>query len=840
MKNKLFNNLSDEALILLKKTCKDVEKESLEFQKQQITKDSPYSSLINSSFSGYNEFYHLCSLGLKEATVTRKSLIRDIQPDLFVTCKQKTNYELMIEGNSPYASDDENDYIILHHIGQDYNSPFAELTFSEHSQFGNSKLLHDTKIESWRSDKDKTNAFQTEKSLYWRKRALGEFVLETNQKQKYISKGANARQRDIILKIKEPLQNIFSECSISDLKYISNLANNFILTKQIGSSSIEEFILNLREKFFDIVKCPICDKSDVCFYGYQETTNERKQRYKCKSCGHVFTLFHNTIISGCNMSFMEWLQFIDCLYNGYSLEKTAKLCNISTKSAFENRLKLFYALKILDQKVVLKGNVVIDETYIQVSYKGNRKNETSYKLTRRPHRRGHENHTPGTSKEQVCVVCALDDDGNSVARIAGLGSPTAKKLDSALKGCILKNELNFIYSDASYAINKFANINGYPIQQSAFTRKKKALTKNVWANKYIQKINSYHSRLKKFISSFNGVSTELLGGYMYLFSWKDRNRNKEPIDAYIELLSVMVTANLYKSFEQINEEKIIESAFDFEIKVGKSKSKQLKNLKKSAKIYKRFAQGEKMGDIGKTYNCSRQRIHQIIKKYREAGYAYTTEHEKSKEKQGLAMQEWQDRLSKQTQNSFKRNYEIYITKENWDGSAEEFYNEMKSKYNLSENSVKNRISEVKRVLELKKFFHVNQKYEHKTLQEMFELVYKKYKEILANNPTLSKTKCCEIIANEIGYTLKTTQNIIWKMKGNKIDWESKENIKTPLSQTINRDISVFIDLMKWTGTRKEFYEYACKEYKVSKVTLQKILQMHYMADVKRYDITKLY
>lgn len=36
---------------------------------------------------------------------------------------------------------------------------------------------------------------------------------------------------------------------------------------------------------------------------------------------------------------------------------------------------------------------------------------------------------------------------------------------------------------------------------------------------HIQHINSYHSRLKKWMNRFNGVATKYLNNYMYWFKW---------------------------------------------------------------------------------------------------------------------------------------------------------------------------------------------------------------------------------------------------------------------------------------------------------------------------------
>jgi hypothetical protein len=54
----------------------------------------------------------------------------------------------------------------LHHIGQQQDSPFAELTWAEHMGEGNNTILHKTGKES---EIDR-QAFDREKSDYWKAR----------------------------------------------------------------------------------------------------------------------------------------------------------------------------------------------------------------------------------------------------------------------------------------------------------------------------------------------------------------------------------------------------------------------------------------------------------------------------------------------------------------------------------------------------------------------------------------------------------------------------------------------------------------------------------------------
>ncbi|MGH4120959.1 HNH/ENDO VII family nuclease [Clostridium sp.] len=76
----------------------------------------------------------------------------------------RTNLERMEQGLAPLK---DGKPIELHHIGQDMDSPLAELTKDEHMRNGNDTILHDKQKES---DIDR-GEFKKEKEEYWKARA---------------------------------------------------------------------------------------------------------------------------------------------------------------------------------------------------------------------------------------------------------------------------------------------------------------------------------------------------------------------------------------------------------------------------------------------------------------------------------------------------------------------------------------------------------------------------------------------------------------------------------------------------------------------------------------------
>ena len=73
-------------------------------------------------------------------------------------------------------------------------------------------------------------------------------------------------------------------------------------------------------------------------------------------------------------------------------------------------------LRELTEKVYLTGIVEADETFFNVSFKGNHKRSHDFTMPRKAHKRGNDVHEKRLSSEKVCVPCAVNDTGISYAK----------------------------------------------------------------------------------------------------------------------------------------------------------------------------------------------------------------------------------------------------------------------------------------------------------------------------------------------------------------------------------------------------------------------------------------
>lgn len=96
----------------------------------------------------------------------RECLVRDIDPDYVDKKTGLTNRELMLLGRAPYDSD-TGERIELHHMGQTFDAPFAELAENSEHGDGNFNTLHQSRSESWRKDHALCSEYARQRRMHW-------------------------------------------------------------------------------------------------------------------------------------------------------------------------------------------------------------------------------------------------------------------------------------------------------------------------------------------------------------------------------------------------------------------------------------------------------------------------------------------------------------------------------------------------------------------------------------------------------------------------------------------------------------------------------------------------
>lgn len=273
---------------------------------------------------------------------------------------------------------------------------------------------------------------------------------------------------------------MYNTLSKSDkMRFMQMLGMPPQMTEIIDSSTMEEFLGKYR--FHEGVCCPHCGLVDVKKNGKTKTGH---QRFQCKGCGKSFTYATRTIFHGAKLPLDTYLRYVHCMMHGMTVRATAYECRISKNAAFFLRHKILDALQEMQSKVKLDGIVEADETFFRISFKGNHSRSQFFSMPREPHMRGERSKKRGISLEKVCVPCAVNRDGKSIAQIANLGRASVRSISNVFGGRISPDAV--LCTDKHNAYVGFAEREGINLLQLKSTQR-------VSGTLGIQHINGYHS-----------------------------------------------------------------------------------------------------------------------------------------------------------------------------------------------------------------------------------------------------------------------------------------------------------------------------------------------------------
>lgn len=266
--------------------------------------------------------------------------------------------------------------------------------------------------------------------------------------------------------------------------------------------------------------CPKCGCTHIVRNGHRA---DGKQRYLCRDCQSSFISTTESLSYYSTKDVDKWRKYVSCMMLGLSVRKTAQICNIHKNTAFRWRHKILDSLQGMADSVTLKGIIEADEKFFPVSYKGNHKNRTDFVMPRQAHHRGNDHEKEeeiqedgtikfvkkknkrGLSEDKVCVPCAINREGLTIAKVAKLGKVSKEALEKTFENKI--EEKSTICTDKEKSYREFSIEKKCDLVQLNGNQVKKGIY-------HIQHINSYHSILESFMYSFKGVSTKYLNNYL--------------------------------------------------------------------------------------------------------------------------------------------------------------------------------------------------------------------------------------------------------------------------------------------------------------------------------------
>lgn len=234
----------------------------------------------------------------------------------------------------------------------------------------------------------------------------------------------------------------------------------------------------------DVKACPHCGSTHFVKNG----RGDGKQRYLCHDCKRSFLEFTGTILIHTKKELGTWARYVHCMIEKYPLRRCAKECGITLQTAFLWRHKILDAWQNMMNNVTLDEVVEAEETFTNVSYKGNHNN---FKLPRKSFKRGGKATKRGLSKEKVCIPCGINLNGSSIAKISNLGKPKWTDIEKVLGGRIERASVFVTDSFCGYErLGHEMSLNHIRIPRN---RHKSGVFN-------IQLLNNRHSRLKGMIN----------------------------------------------------------------------------------------------------------------------------------------------------------------------------------------------------------------------------------------------------------------------------------------------------------------------------------------------------
>lgn len=222
------------------------------------------------------------------------------------------------------------------------------------------------------------------------------------------------------------------------------------------------------------------------------------------------------------------------MLSGYSLEKCAKLTGISKQTSFDWRHKILSALGKFQKQQRLSGICESDDVFIEFSEKGNQK------LEREPRKRGKSvfvKKKRGINDDKVAILISCDRKGNKHLQVAARGRISAEDINKVLKDKLEPKTV--LCTDGHRSFEAFAKENSLE-HQTIKVSAKEYVKKGIY---HVQHVNQTAQDLKKWLETFNGVSTKYLQNYLNWYALKAIiNENQSPVKKTVAMIAASFSA----------------------------------------------------------------------------------------------------------------------------------------------------------------------------------------------------------------------------------------------------------------------------------------------------------
>lgn len=259
-----------------------------------------------------------------------------------------------------------------------------------------------------------------------------------------------------------------------------------------------------RPTVIDEAVCPRRGSLDVVRKGHG---HDGAQRWLCKDCDRTFRNAVNTIITRSKLKPDVWMRYLECFVDCLPLRECAARCHVSLRTSWLMRMRLIESIRRHPPRFHADAGcaVQLDETYLRESFKGNHK-RGKFRLPRPAHHKGTPASKRGLSKEQICVMTGVADDGSAFLTMSGRGLLSKNRALAAL--------------DDKLAPGVIAVTDKAPAYHGAMETLGVTITRTEADDHAINRVNTLHSLFRGFLNGFHDVSTKRLDEYLAWFLWR--------------------------------------------------------------------------------------------------------------------------------------------------------------------------------------------------------------------------------------------------------------------------------------------------------------------------------
>ena len=303
--------------------------------------------------------------------------------------------------------------------------------------------------------------------------------------------------------------------------------------------SVQERAENELKKMRAKKPCPHCGSVSVNKRGSQRGA----QMYACKSCKKWYSDTTGTPLYNIQLR-EKWQSYIKCMEAGMPIKKIASELGISIQTSFNWRHKILTALSLFLPET-LSGEIECDELELAINEKG------SHSLSREARKRGSDanrNKSDDGKTTVVQVVTAVSRADKSVFfRVVESKRIKGDDIDKALGDRLESGDTLITDKQSAYRTfsKKRPDLCHKTLRSSDRVDKK-------YKSIHLQNVNNTHSRFRKFLTPFNGVSSKYLQNYLNWFAYAGKMRKQKEIfrQWFISILMADTGYVLYETFKQ--------------------------------------------------------------------------------------------------------------------------------------------------------------------------------------------------------------------------------------------------------------------------------------------------